>query len=59
MEFSHLPNETGVRSARVQARKSGQGTRPGVPDYFVAIRNDLGERVLVWIELKKERGPNG
>lgn len=59
MEFSHLPNETGVSSARVQARKSKQGTRPGVPDYFAAIRNDKGEKSLVWIELKKERGKNG
>lgn len=59
LEYSHLPNETGVSSKLVQYRKSKQGTRPGVPDYFIAIRNDRGEKCLVWIELKKQRGPNG
>lgn len=63
LEYSHNGNESGQAGTpnivAMMAAKKRRGVRRGNPDYWIAIRNDLGEKALVWIELKKERGPNG
>lgn len=65
LEFSHVANETGVRSKGVQIRKNKQGMRRGVPDYVLVIQRAEKDgdgnlmRSLVWIELKRRKGPKG
>ena len=63
LEYSHNGNESGQRGTKnivaMMAAKKRRGVRKGNPDYWIAIRNDLGEKSLLWIELKKVKGPNG
>ncbi|MCK9598058.1 MAG: VRR-NUC domain-containing protein [Bacteroidales bacterium] len=57
--YTHLAQETFTRSWGTKRRNHLEGVRPGFPDYCVVVGKGDGVTGLVFVELKRPRGPQG
>ncbi|MFO0764091.1 MAG: VRR-NUC domain-containing protein [Candidatus Gracilibacteria bacterium] len=56
--FTHIANESGLPpkvAMIVGAKKKRMGVSPGVPDFMIILKRGS----LLFLEMKKERGPKG
>lgn len=63
LKFSHIANESAQendeRTKIMMSKKKAMGVRKGIPDFFMAIQNQYGERHCLWIEMKRREDKNG
>lgn len=52
--FSHVPNETSIKSIAYLAKMKRMGKRAGVPDFIIVLPNKT-----LFVEMKRRKNENG
>lgn len=50
LAYTHIPNETYIRSFSGRNRRKALGMKPGFPDYFL-----IAKKKLLFLEMKREK----
>ena len=52
--FSHIPNETSIKSMGYAMKMKAMGKRKGVPDFIIVLKSKV-----CFVEMKRQKNENG